>query len=101
MRKRPDRIITKDGIELPYEYWILARMEGARIGKRPQDVLRDFLGRLIDRHLKDPEESTMFDKHVKAHIRYCEAEGVDGDTYSFKQCQLTARRKLESIKPLL
>ncbi len=101
MPRRPDRIITEDGIELPYEYWILAQREAARTGKRPEDVLRDYLGRLIDRHLKDPEKFAIVDAHIKATERYCEAEGLDMDAYTFSRAQMIARRKLKAKKPLL
>ncbi len=98
MSKKDKTIILDLGHEevvLPYEVLQLAKLMRKHKNDPPERVLASWLGRKIERGLKD---ASWIKPRLEAYQRYCEAEGLSMDDYIFKRCQARMRRILKQFR---
>ncbi len=84
-----------EDVELPYEFLQIARLISKRTGQTVEEVMSEWLNRVVGDAMRDPERA---EQALAARVRYCEAEGLDTDEFTFRSCQATLRRTLKELR---
>ncbi len=87
--------INGEECEFPYEFLQIVRLVSRRTGQTEDEVMTEWLDRVMDVPLKDPEG---VHAALAADVRYCKLEGVDKDEYFFRRCQAFCRRLLKALR---